>query len=154
MIDRQFHASGNRIELLVQIPARRTFGKLHQQHIPFADWPLERPDAAAAVARILQALEDGDTGLDGAPLVLAEPDAATLHPELVARLSDNEAQTLGLPTATLLTLELRSRGVIHRNGFRIDHAWTRHGGVPVRAAVSDGRLVVEGRAWRIPEPLY
>lgn len=135
-----FTASANKILLTRETPPRFGIGRLHVETIPFADWSNARPQAAAAaVARVLQAIEDGETAPDGTPLVVADETSATLHPALVARLTDSEAEALGLPPATRLALNLRSSGLIHRPGFRIDVDWTRLGGVPVAAKVTHQR---------------
>lgn len=150
-----FTASGNKVSLSRETPPRFGIGRPHIEIVPIADWPVARPQvAAAAVARVLQAIEDGEAAPDGTPLVVADETSATLHPALVARLTDGEAEALGLPPATRLALNLRSSGLIHRPGFRIDVDWTRLGGVPVAAKATRDRLRYEARDWRIPEPLY
>lgn len=152
---RFFRAHGNTVSLLRETPSRLPFGKAREEVVPFDAWITERPPAAAAaLARILQALGDGETAPDRAPLVTVSAEAVSLHPALVARLTDSEATALGLPPATRLSLDLRSAGLIHRDGFRIDTGWTRSGGVPVRASVTGDRLRHEGREWRVPEPLH
>ena len=151
----RFTATGNTVALLRETPARLPFGKPKVEAIVVDDWIVVRPPAAAAaLARILQALDDDERATDGAPLVTNGVTDAALHPALIARLSDGEAEALGLPPATRLSLDLRSSGLIHRRGFRIDASWTRSGGVPVRAGISGDRLRHEGRDWRIPEPLF
>lgn len=151
-----FETVGNRITLIREVPARFPFGKPSREVLPLAHWAEERPVAArAATARIFQAIEDGERTDDGAPLVVADGDGVDLHPAFVARLSDGEAEALGLPPATKLALNLKSFGVIHKDGFRIDRAWTRPGGAYVRTFEKPGgRLGHDGREWRIPEPLY
>ncbi|WP_311267490.1 SNF2-related protein [Sphingobium sp. WCS2017Hpa-17] len=150
-----FHANGQRLSLVREIPSRLPFGKASREIIPFDDWVLHRPDiATAAIARLLQAYGDGEVAADGEALVKPNTDGTRLHPALIARLSDSEAQALGLPLATRLALTLRSSGLIQRDSFRIDTHWSRMGGVTVRAALKDGFLRQDGRDWRIPEPLY
>lgn len=151
-----FHHDAGTLQLVRETPSRLPFGKPTHDVVPFDDWIVERPaDASAAVARLLQALGDDETAGDGAPFFIADTDRAVLHPALVASLSDSEAQALDLPPATRLALNLRSHGLIHRDGFRIDVSWTRSGGVAVRATVKDDGLIHhDQRDWRIPEPLY
>ena len=150
-----FEATGNTVALVRETPARLPFGKPTRAVLPFDDWIGARPAAAsAAVARLLQALDDAEIGSDGAPLVATDNESATLHPALVAQLSDSEAEALGLPPATRLALDLKSSGLIFKPGFRIDTRWVRSGGVPVRATLAGDRLQHDGRTWRIPEPLY
>lgn len=143
------------LTLVRETPARLGFGKPTRAAVPFADWPLERPASAiAGLARLLQALGDDERAPDGAPLVSADTDGATLHPAFVAGLSETEATGLGLPVATRLSLNLQSSGLITRPDFRVDTRWTRPGGVPVRATVTGATLRYEGRDWRVPEPLF
>lgn len=150
-----FLASGSRISLVRETPSWRPFAKPSHSVLPFEQWLAARPpEATAALAHILQALEDGVRAPDGAALVTADQDSATLHPAFVARLTDNEAQAIGLPAATRLVLNLRATGLLQRDGFRIETSWTRHGGVPVRATPRDGWLTGEGGEQRIPEPLF
>lgn len=151
----RFATAGHTVTLTREIPSRLPFGKPTSETIAFDDWVIARPAAAAAsVARLLQALDDGETAADGSPLVIANADSATLHPAFIARLTDSEAEALGLPPATRLSLNLRSSGLIHKDGFRIDAEWTRPGGVKERAPVINGRLNHGGTQWRIPEPLF
>ncbi|WP_374944919.1 DEAD/DEAH box helicase [Sphingomonas sp.] len=146
---------GWRIVLVRETPPRLPFGKATRTVVPFDDWIGARPSsAAAALARIVQAEGDGERTADGAALVVADAHGATLHPAFVARLSDSEAEALALPLATRLALNLRSSGLIHKDGFRIDISWTRSGGVPVLVRAGDGTIRHDGRVWRIPEPLY
>lgn len=150
-----FAASGNHVSLIRETPSRIPFGKAAQETVSFDDWLLTRPAAAAAVvAHVLQAIDDGETADDGAPMVIPDSEGATFHPAFVARLRDSEAEALALPPATRLALNLQSSGLIQRDGFRIDTSWTRRGGVPVRATVANGRIRHDGRDWRIPEPLF
>ncbi|MFC3175002.1 DEAD/DEAH box helicase [Novosphingobium bradum] len=150
-----FRAVGNRVQLHRETPARLPFGKAAQEVVPVEDWITARAEGSgAALARMWEALGDGSTARDGAPLVQAAADAVELHPDFVARLTDSEAQSLGLPLATQLALNLRSQGLIHRDGFRIDTHWTRTGGVVVRADARNGRLHHNGKEWRIPEAIH
>ncbi len=148
-------ATRERIALLREVPSRVPFRKPAVETVPFADWTLARPaSATAALARILEAIEDGMTAPDGAPLVIAEQDAVTLHPAFAARLSDGEAETLGLPPATRLALDLRSRSLIYKPDFRIEARWVKLGGVPASVRIDGARLRHDGRDWRIPEPAF
>lgn len=151
----RFQANGEHVSLEVEIPGKGVFAKPVWQVVQFSEWISERPEeASAALARILRALEDEETGSDSVALVRPDESGARLHPEFIASLSDSEAVALGLPPATTLALDLRSSGLIQRDGFRIDQTWVRRGSVPVRAKVSGGRLFANGQEWRIPEPLY
>ncbi|WP_256960045.1 DEAD/DEAH box helicase [Sphingobium sp. Z007] len=150
-----FHATGTHLTLIRETPSRIPFGKVKRDVIAFEDWVLHRPDAAtSAIARLLQALGDGEAAQDGSPLVEPDADGANLHPALIARLTDSEAQAVGLPLATRLSLNLATTGLIHKQGFRISTHWTRTGGVPVRAVLANGYLRQDGRLWRVPEPLF
>ena len=150
-----FHATGTHLTLIRETPSRIPFGKVKRDVIAFEDWVLHRPDAAtSAIARLLQASGDGEAAEDGSPLVEPDADGAILHPALIARLTDSEAQALGLPLATRLSLNLATTGLIHKQGFRISTHWTRTGGVPVRAVLANGYLRQDGRLWRVPEPLF
>lgn len=150
-----FLAAGRRISLVRETPSWRPFAKPSRTVLPFDQWLADRPsEATGALAHMLQALEDGTTAPDGAPLVTADQDSATLHSAFIARLTDNEAQAIGLPAATRFVLNMRATGLLHRDGFRIETSWTRHGGVPVRATPRDGWLTGEGGEQRIPEPLF
>ena len=145
---------GTSIALISEAPPRGPFSKGARLALPFEEWVSARPaNSAAALARILQALDDREHGNDGVLLVTAQTDGATLHPAFVARLTDSEAVSLGLPPATRLALNLKSVGLIQKDGFQIETSWTRGGGVPVMARSGAGTLRHDGRTWRIPEPL-
>lgn len=150
-----FNAEGSRVSLIDVVPGRGLFSKPRQQAVPVNDWALCRPDfASSAVALIFQALEDGADGHDGTPLVSAAADSVILNQDFIAKLADCDARALGLPATTELTLDLRSIGLIHRDDFRIEHAWIRNGSIPVRARMQDGWLKADGRTWRVPDPLH
>ena len=151
----RFEAAGNVVTLVRETPSRLPFGSPAVETVPVDEWVIARPAlAAAAVARLLQAIEDSETAGDGRPMVIAKADRAILHPALVARLNDSEGVALGLPPATRLSLNLRSSGLIHKDGFRIETEWTRPGGVRERATFAESWLHHGGRDWRIPEPLF
>lgn len=136
-------------------PPRLPFGKSTRTPVPFDEWTMTAPEAARpAVAHLLQAWGDGETGRDGAPLVLPEGDGVRLHADLVARLSDPEAVALGLPPAARLSLNLQSIGVAHQPDFRIDARWTRPNGLPAATQRRGARITTDGKDWRIPEPIW
>jgi len=150
-----FRSDSDGLRLVRETPSRIPFGKAAMAYVPFDDWVLERPAAAsAALARVLQAIGDGALGRDGVPMVAVENARATLHDDFTASLSDSEALALGLPPATRLALNLRSFGLIHKDGFRIDASWTRTGGVAATVRQSGNRLCYQQQDWRIPEPLW
>lgn len=150
-----FRAEGNLVRLHAMSARRSPFARAQERIVPPLEWVSSRPpQASASVAEILKALEDEELGHDGRPLVRLADGGCELHPDLVARLCDSEAEALGLPVATTLVLELKSSGLIHRPGFRIETVWTRGNGVAVRARPQGGRLHTQGQEWRIPEPLH
>ncbi len=141
MAQTAFRSDDDGLGLVRETPSRMPFGKATVAYVPFDDWVLERPAAAsAALARMLQAIGDGALGRDGLPMVTVENERATLHDDFIASLSDSEALALGLPPATRLALNLRSFGLIHKDGFRIDASWTRTGGVAATVRQSRNRL--------------
>lgn len=148
-------ASRERITLLREVPSRVPFKKPAVEIVPFADWTLARPAAAtAALARLLEALEDGRPAHDGTPLAIAEEGVASLHPAFVAALSEGEAEALGLPSTTRLALDLQSRSLVHKSDFRIDARWVKLGGIPASVRVDGARIRHDGRDWRVPEPAF
>ena len=151
----RFEAVGNVVTLVRETPSRLPFGSASAGTVPVDQWVIARPaPAAAAVARLLQAIEDGEMAGDGRPMATVEANRAILHPAFIACLNDSEAVALGLPPATRLSLNLRSSGLIHKDGFRIETEWTRAGGVRERATIAEHRLHHAGKEWRIPEPLF
>lgn len=150
-----FTSEGNVVSLICETPSRLPFGAATRTRVPFDDWIVHRPaTASAALARILQAIGDDERGRDDQPMVVPGGEETRLHPDFVAQLSDSEASALSLPRATRLALTLRSRGLIQRDGFRIDTEWTRAGGVPALTQATGNGLRYQQQAWRIPEPLW
>jgi hypothetical protein len=144
-----------RITLLRVTPSRLPFGKAVRQAIAHGDWILAAPSSAgAAIARLIQAMGDGEVATDGRPLV--EPDAGDLllHPALVASLTETEALALGLPPAARLSLNIQSVGVPNQSGFHVETRWTRPNGLPASVRVKGARIQAEGKDWRIAEPIW
>ena len=78
--------------------SRLPFGKPKREAVAFEDWVLNAPDAArAATARVLQAWADDERTSNGALLVEASGDSATLDPALIAQFGEADAIAMGLP---------------------------------------------------------
>jgi hypothetical protein len=143
------------VTLVRETPSRIPLVKPAVESVAFDDWALARPPGAApGLGRVLQAIGDGETGPDRAPLATVQKDTARLHPALVAKLTDVEAQSLGLPATIRLALDLQSSGLLHQPGFRIAARWVRMGGTAVTAQVHGARISYGGKDWRLPEPIY
>ncbi len=151
----KFELKGDRISLVRAIPSRLPFGKPRIELVRLDEWHVACPGAAsAAVARLLQRIEQNEIGRDSTPLAEAVEDGVRCHPDLIARLTESDAEAFGFPQATNLTLNLRVRGLIHRDGFRIDADWARSGGATVNARRSGVWITHNQAQWRIPEPLW
>lgn len=138
---------------------RRERGGLLRKHtsdpVPTLGWILDAPEAArTAVAMIMQAHGDGETGPDGTPLVELRDEEAALHPAFAAGLSESEATSIGLPPVSRLSLSLQSFGLLQNEDFRVVTRWTRPGGVNANAIVEGARIRHDGKDWRIPEPVW
>jgi superfamily II DNA or RNA helicase len=123
--------------------------------VPVDAWVLEAPaPARPAVARLLQAMGDDERSRDGVAMVVTAKTNATLHPALVAQLTESEAISLGLPPVARLALNLQSIGVAHQHDFRIETRWTRPNGLPAAIKPAGARLKFEGKEWRIADPIW
>lgn len=124
-------------------------------YVAFDQWVLEAPAAARpAVARIIQALGDGERADDGGALVEFDTESAQLHPAFVAALSEAESLSLGLPPVARLSLNLQSLGVAHQDDFAIETRWSRPNGLPAPVQASGSRLRFEGKEWRVSDPIW
>ena len=140
---------------LIRIESGRFFGRASQTSVPVDSWVLEAPTPARpAVARLLQAIGDDERTPDGKPMVAVAETHATLHPALVAQLTESEAASLGLPPVARLALNLQSIGVAHQSDFRIETRWTRPNGLPAPVKPAGARLQFEGKEWRIADPIW
>ncbi|MGD9665426.1 MAG: hypothetical protein AB7U34_09510, partial [Novosphingobium sp.] len=149
-----FEADGNIVRLVQETPARFPFRKASCTIISPAQWaqaPLPQ-ETTVLVGRLLQALQDGEAGSDGRPLVSEQAEAVQLHPDFMSRLNEAETRLLGLPPQTPLLLYLSARGVIHKDGFRIDTTWKRNS-IPVSVRLHGGFLYHDGQNWQIPAHL-
>ncbi len=130
-------------------------GKGRTEPIAFDDWAVEAPPLALSAVGVIQAAwaEDGkDT--QGRLLVDVKDSEVSLAPTLVARLSDAQSTSIGLPRAAPLAIALDSRGTLDEAGFRIDLRWTRPNGSRVHATSRGARVKYEGDAYRLVEPLF
>ena len=147
-------SDGEIIEL-VQVKGGRFFARAGQSNLPFDEWVLAAPTAARpAVARLLQAIGDDERAPDGSALAAPDADHVTLHPALVAQLTESEAVSLGLPPVARLALNLQSIGVAHQSDFRIETRWTKANGLPAPVKLAGARLKFEGKEWRIADPIW
>lgn len=146
--------AGERVRL-VRIESGRLFSKGTRTPLPFDDWVLAAPPSTRpAVARVLQAIGDGAQARDGTLLVDSQNDAALLHPQFVAQLTESEALALGLPPVARLSLNLQSVGVAHQSDFRVETRWSRPNGLPAPVKAAGARLSFEGKSWRIADPIW
>ena len=147
--------SGEHVRLLQFAAPKVLVGRSSEVSIQFDDWTLQAPpESVGAIARLFQAWADNEVSIDGARLVNPDDTGATLHPALVASLSDVEAQSLGLPPTSKLSLNIQSQGLLHTPDFKIDARWTRPNGLPALVTVSGARQRYANADWRIPEPLW
>ncbi|MES1985639.1 MAG: SNF2-related protein [Pseudomonadota bacterium] len=145
---------GERIEL-VRIESGRFFGRASQTLLPFDTWVVEAPaPARPALARLLKAIGDGEQARDGTCLVATTESHVTLHPSLVAQLTESEASNLGLPPVARLALNLQSIGVAHQADFRIETRWTKTNGLLAPVSFAGARLKFEGKEWRVADPIW
>jgi hypothetical protein len=143
------------IELVQRNSSPPPLGRNARQTIPFEQWVLSAPaPSRPAVARLVQAWEDGEKSPDGVPLVEPNDDGIRVNAALVAQLPEPEALSLGLPPATRLSLNLQSKGVPQLPDFEVATRWTRPNGLPAQARLIESRIHSEGRDWRIPEPIW
>lgn len=123
------------------------FRKASSHVISRADWIRKAPRSGMAALSRLRSLPGGDA--------IEEDDGGiTVPPQLISSLSELEAQALGLPPATNLTLQLRSTGSLHEGTIAVGKRWMRRGGVPVRAKDAGARIRETGKVARLPEPLF
>lgn len=115
--------------------------------LPLEDWSAARPEATAAIARVLSAAaNDGDAARDGA--------SVRLFHVLVADLDELEATALGLPPPVPLTLRLSPQGRLDQDGFMVRAHWIEAGDRVVRAMRIGSMLELAGTRYRIPRPLF
>jgi hypothetical protein len=140
---------------LVRVEKGRFLGRISQVVVPVDQWVLEAPPAARpAVARLLQAIGDGERAPDGTAMISPAEGHLTLHPALVAQLTEGEASSLGLPPAARLAINLQSIGVAHQPDFRIETRWTKPNGLPAPVRLAGARLKFEAKEWRIADPIW
>jgi len=113
-----------------------------------ADWIKLRPDAIKSISEL-------QIAADGLASVTVEDDGFRLSPSYVAALDASSANTLGLPGATHLGLDLKAHGGIHQDiEFFIQTNWVRPGGQRIQSTVSGALIRADNKVRRIPEPLW
>lgn len=149
MVSSQFVSSftsqgGARIQLQQQIPAKGLFGKARIEVLETAKWPEADPTGLAI--RILDIASRGDAIDSG--------DGIELTANGVASLNEPDALAVGLPPSAPLVLSLRGRGLIVQDDFGVDMRWTRLDGSAVAVEEKGARVRINGREFRLPEPLF
>lgn len=134
---------GARVQLQRTIPARGLFGRARVELLPPSAW-LDA-DTTGHGARILDMIDDGSAS--------GSSDGAVLPPSVVAALDESDAVSLGLPQVAPLVLSLRSKGLI-TDDFSIATRWVRTNGTDIAAQVIGAHAMIEGRSFRLPEPLF
>jgi superfamily II DNA or RNA helicase len=109
-----------------------------------ADW-LQRNAGNAAVALL---------DLAGRGAAEDAGDSILLPAEEVARLDATVAAAVGLPPPAPIILSMTGRGLVVDDSFGIDWRWVRANGTPVLATVTGARARMDGREFRLPEPLF
>mgnify|MGYP000485201949 FL=1 len=135
---------GARIQLQQHIPAKGLFGKARIEVLETSKWP--EADQAGTAIRLLDIAARGEASDSG--------DAIELTASSVASLNEPDALAVGLPPAAPLVLSLRGRGLIVQDDFGVDLRWTRLDGSGVAVQEQGARIRINGRDFRLPEPLY
>lgn len=149
MVSSQFVSSftaggGARIQFQRHIAAKGLFGKARIEVLETSKWPEVDPTGIAI--RLLDIASQGEASDTG--------DAIELNAGSVASLTEPDALAIGLPPAAPLVLSLRGRGLIVQDDFGVDLRWTRLDGSGVAVEENGARIRINGRDFRLPEPLY
>ncbi|WP_404712165.1 DEAD/DEAH box helicase [Sphingomonas sp. MMS24-J13] len=140
---------------LVQFARRRLLGGTTKTFVPVEQWVSEAPARSRpAVARLLQAIGDDEHAADGMAMVVSGEASLTVHAALIAKLTESEASSLGLPPVARLALNLQSIGVAHQSDFRIETRWTKPNGLPAPVRLVGSRLKFEAKEWRVSDPIW
>jgi len=92
----------------------------------------------------------------GQPLVETDEASGQLSvlPSVIAGLTHEEAEALGLPAPLPLALDLRTDGMIFDSDFVVRARFVGGGGIAARPSISGSFAVHEGRRYRIPQPVF
>lgn len=135
---------GARIQLQQLIPGKGLFGKPRIEVLETSKWPEFDPTGIGI--RLLDIASRGEASDTG--------DGIEFAPNGVAALSEPDALAVGLPPAAPLVLSLRGRGLIVQEDFGVDLRWTRLDGSAVAVQENGARVRINGREFRLPEPLF
>ncbi|MHA3793049.1 SNF2-related protein [Sphingomonas sp. YL-JM2C] len=139
---------------LLRAQKAKLFRRTTSETVPVTDWPAEAPVGGLAAIAAARATASATGGTDGCDRIVEDADGILLPPDIVARLDALDADALGLPPATALTLQLRSTGSLAEGTIAVEAKWVRRGGQTVRADILGARIREAGRIGRIPEPLH
>src|SRR5712691_4995330 len=117
--------------------------------VPVEDWADCMFDQAfSGVSRILALVDEMNGSVeqrDGG--VFASHDT-------IASLTEPQAVGLGLPSSVPYALQVETKNLITDPDFRVFGRWVGEGNRPIRTEREGALLSIEGRKYRLPEPLY
>lgn len=140
-----FTSAGDaRIQLQQTKSESRLFRSSTRRIVPTAEWMDIAPSNATYQLLDLVTRGEADDRTDSIDIPCAT----------VAALDQRLAADIGLPPPAPIVLSLKGRGLIVQDNFSIESRWTRTNGLPVMATVCGAQVRMDGREFRLPEPLY
>lgn len=140
-----FTASGDaRIQLQQTPDGSGLFRRATRRILPTAEWIDALPSEAVYLLIDLASRGEAEDRADCIEIPAAR----------VAALDQRMAAEIGLPPPAPIVLSLKGRGLIIQDSFSIDCRWTRTNGLAVMARVNGAQVLMDGREFRLPEPLF
>ncbi|MFQ3596326.1 MAG: DEAD/DEAH box helicase, partial [Sphingomonadaceae bacterium] len=140
-----FTATGDaRIQLQQASAGSGLFRKATRRILPTAEWIDALP--SEAVYQLLDLAARGEAQ--------DRADCIEIPAARVAALDQRLAAEIGLPPPAPLVLSLKGKGLIIQDDFAIESRWTRTNGLAVNATVRGAQVLMDGREFRLPEPLF
>lgn len=125
----------------------RLLRRATSERVPLGEWPKLAPVAGQTALAAARALDpDGE--------IIEAEDSVLVPAAIIARLDELDAGALGLPPATVLTLQLNSTGSLAERTIAVDAKWVKRGGMPVRPEITGARVRTGDQVARIPEPMF
>lgn len=133
--------------ITLRLMERRWHGRA--EPVPVAAWADRMADQAfSGLSRILALADDIDSA------VVSKEDGLFVDQATIASLSEPQALGLGLPPTVRFVLQVDTKNLITDPDFVISYRWIDELNRSLRARRKGAFLLVEGDAYRLPEPLF
>jgi hypothetical protein len=132
---------------LIRLREKPLLGKA--RNIQVDEWPARMADQAfSGVSKLFALLEDERESAS------RYNDGILISHHAIAELSEPQALAVGLPPSVRHALQIETKGLVTDADFGVNARWIGDGGRLIRAQQEGAFLLVDGKQYRLPNPLY